>query len=152
MLYKTSTYRTAPLLHCTMKYRVALHKNVGMILDSKIYDALHNGGWYLLHCTIGVKDAQFLQHYCISYSSTFDALHNDQMIWNHLCCTAQNDRSCAHIAHFALKSGIMRTYCVGGAGATGGHVDSVYGVIHRRGILKCKPVSWYIDLSTHEIL
>ena len=75
-LYKSSTYRTAPLLHCTMKYRVALHKNVGMILDSKIYDALHNGGWYLLHCTMSQKGCTIIA----------TLLHT---IFGHFCCTAQ---------------------------------------------------------------
>tara|TARA_R100001510_G_scaffold49841_2_gene48410 strand:- start:885 stop:1061 length:177 start_codon:yes stop_codon:yes gene_type:complete len=43
MLYKSMTYRTAPLLHCTTKFHAALHKKLGT--ENACSDgALHNGG------------------------------------------------------------------------------------------------------------
>ena len=43
MLYKSITYRTAPLLHCTTKSHAAPHKKLGMKND-RSDGALHKWG------------------------------------------------------------------------------------------------------------
>ena len=108
MLYKSSTYRTAPLLHCTTKFHGALHKKLGTKND-RSDGALHKWGSTLVAHWMGYRCTLTVYSYTVNIYSTLSGSMGASVLisLDYVCknCTAQaiEGRECPRIRDRSTK-------------------------------------------------